>query len=254
MRFLTNLLLSCFVAGSPALAQSPKTAKQSEPSPAKTRLAPQVINDSPTDAPLRVSMTTNWVAIDERGIALNIKVENVSEQAIRAYATRNAIEGNTAEGGCFLMNIVKPGKVLQPGQAELRTTWRGYPVGSAPPIHLSVDFVEFTDGPTWGADTCQSAERLDGQRTGARAATEALQKELDENGPAAVAKSLDTLPKEIIIPTDRSYIWQEEFRRGVENIIYRLRRVIEEGGPPEIEPALRQPYDASGYKIAVIKN
>jgi hypothetical protein len=105
-------------------------------------------------------------------------VTNVGSRPVRAYTVRVVYGVETQEGGgCYLNDIEKRGKILQPGQSAGRSTWRpAQPDNPQPAVELALDFVEFTDGGTWGTDTCQSAERLKGLRAGARGQG-ALQKE-----------------------------------------------------------------------------
>ena len=68
-----------------------------------------------------------------------------------------------------------------------------------------------------------------------------------------MVKSLKEIAGEIEVPVAESQAWQKGFRDGIESMIYRVREAVSDGGLPEIEPALKRPYDASGYKIEVVK-
>jgi hypothetical protein len=193
-----------------------------------------------------------WVESAQNGIEVSIRVENISEKAVRAYTTRNWVVGMSENHkGCFLMNIIKPGKVLQPGDNELRTTWRSYFSESQEPVHLVVDFVEFTDNSTWGIDSCDSAQSLAGARAGARTVTEKLRRVLEERGPRALMSVLDSVAEECRPPNEQGATWQKGFLAGVQTIIDRVRQVSYESGITEVGDALKQPYDASGYEIQV---
>lgn len=252
MKPIPNALILSLFFSIGALSQSIDNSKMSELADPTLRPPPKVEVDVLFDSPLRVTASTEWVKIAPDGIALNIKVENVGAKAIRAYTTRNRISGDESARGCFLLNVTKPGKVLQPSQSELRTTWRSYPQKSRRPLHLSVDFIEFTDDSVWGLDTCQSAETLAGIRAGARFVTERLQKILAEGGPRAVVRALDTVVKEGDIPFDKSPVWQQGFLAGLNHMLDRVRQSIADSGLTEVEVVLKQPYDASGYKIDVV--
>lgn len=252
MKPIRNALILCLFLTTGGLSQSVDNSKRAELPDQKRRHPPKVEVDVQFDSPLRVTASTEWVKIAPDGIALNIKVENVSAKAIRAYTTRNRISGDESAGGCFLLNVIKPGKVLQPSQSELRTTWRSYPKESPGPLHLSVDFVEFTDDSVWGLDTCQSADTLAGTRAGARTVAERLQKIFAEGGPRSVVRALDSIVEEIKIPFDKSAVWQQGFLAGLQHMLDRVRRSIADSGLTEVEAVLKQPYDASGYKIDVV--
>lgn len=134
----------------------------------------------------------------------------------------------------------------------MRSTWRGYPLDSRKPILLFIDFIEFTDGSTWGADGCQSAQYLAGARSGARVLAERLENVFANGGAKAVVNSVKEVAGEIEVPVAESNVWQSGFSAGVKSMIDRLRQAVSEGGLPEIEPALKRPYDAAGYKIDVV--
>ena len=178
---------------------------------------------------------------------LYIEVTNIGDNPIRAYATYNA---DTREGQgsrrCFLHNVSSLGKVLQPGQKDGRSVWRrATDPGSQPNVELAIDFVEFTDGSVWGMDTCESAQRLDGLRAGARAAKGQLKKILHEEGPEKVAAELKSRSKRMDPPEGRSNVWMEGFRAGVSDFRGRVVRAFEEGGLPDITSALARPFDAA---------
>jgi hypothetical protein len=214
---------------------------------------PKMEVDSQPDSSLQITAKTKWVNVSPPGIEVILQVKNISnDKAVRAYATRQAFTIDEPPPGCFLLNAVKPGKVLQPGQSEVRSTWRGYPLDSRKPILLFIDFIEFTDGSTWGADGCESAQYLAGARAGARALAERLEKVFVDGGAKAVVNSVKGVVGEIEVPVAESNTWQAGFRAGVESMIDRLRQAVSDGGLQEIEPALKRPYDASGYKIDVV--
>jgi hypothetical protein len=247
--------------GSGTLAQYPPgrlPQKSGPPSP-----VPEVTIRSQPDAALRVvSAKTSWALPgDESGIGIFILVENVGDRVIRAFATRRNIVGGT---GCFLNNL-SPGKVLRRGQTDGKSSWQGYS-RDAPSPTIWVDFIEFSDNSTWGADDCQCADRLAGEREGAQTMRALLLKLLIAEGPEAVLRLLnereekikaarvagkDVDPKEInlVEPSPgRSTVFEEGFRAGASTIIGRVEVANQEWGTSEIEAALRRPYDASEVK------
>jgi hypothetical protein len=253
MKYILKAFCICLLMATAGFSQSTPQTKllnlpDDLPPPPKVEVEPQ------PDSSLHITVETKWVNVNPAGIELALKVKNISsDKAVRAYATRQAFTIDEPPHGCFLLNAVKPGRVLQPGQSEVRSTWRGYPLDSRRPILLFVDYVEFTDGSSWGADGCESAQYLAGARAGAKALAERLEKELANVGAAALMKSLNEIAGEIDVPVAESQAWQKGFRVGIESMIYRVRQTVSDDGLPEIGPALKRPYDASGYKIEVVK-
>jgi hypothetical protein len=253
MNNILKALIVCLLMVTAALSQSTSAAKLLS-LPDDLPPPPKVEVESPPDSALHITVRTKWVNVSPPGIELALKVKNISsDKAVRAYATRQAFTADEPPQGCFLLNVIKRGKVLQPGQSEVRSTWRGYPLDSRKPILLFIDFVEFTDGSTWGADGCQSAQYLAGARAGAKMLAERSERVLEDLGAAAMMKSLKQIAGEIDVPVAESQAWQSGFRSAIEQMVQRLRDAVSEGGLPEIEPALKRPYDASGYKIDVVK-
>lgn len=253
MKYILNAFSVCLLLATEVLSQSTSNTKLLN-LPDDLPPPPKVKVDSQPDSSLRITATTKWVNVSPPGIELALKVKNISiDKAVRAYATRQAFTVDEPPQGCFLLNAIKPGKVLQPGQSEVRSTWRGYPLDSRQPILLFIDFVEFTDGSTWGANGCESAQYLAGARAGARALAERLENVFVNGGASSVVKSLKEIAVEIEVPIAESQAWQKGFRDSMESMIYRVREAVSDGGLLEIEPALKRPYDASGYKIEVVK-
>jgi hypothetical protein len=251
MKVIWALIFSLLLAAT-ALSQSGPESKSSQQVAAKLP-PPKVAVDSPLDSPLSVRAWTSWTNAKSPGIELDVEVKNVSEKAIRAYATRSVLNVAEEEPSCFLLNATKPGKVLQPGQSEVRTTWRYFPADSQKPLSLWLDFVEFTDDSAWGTDRCESAQHLAGLRAGARAYAARLEQVFSEEGAAAVMKRLNSVAREMEVPVAESQTWQKGFQVGIDSMMGRLRQVMAESGLPEIGPTLKQPIDASGYKIEIVR-
>jgi hypothetical protein len=180
-RLLLALAISLATAAA-ARPQSPDQNTQQLPSDNGSREKPAVKVQEMPDAPLRLSVETKWATPDQQMLEVYFKVTNVGSRPVRAYAVRvNHGAEAQEDGGCSLNDTEKAGKILQPNQSAGRSTWRPVPLSDTQTsIDLTLDFVEFSDGSTWGVDSCQSAERLGGLRAGARAAKLRFKKKLDE--------------------------------------------------------------------------
>jgi hypothetical protein len=242
MRYAAVALLATALTSSVVRAQSSSQGSPRPPSQTASQ-APEVLVQQQPDAPLRLSVKTKWVS-DGRGFEIATAVENVSDRAVRAYTTRHTPESGP-RGGCSLWNIMSPGKVLRPGQTDVKSTWRGYSP-SDPVLTYAVDFIELADGTTWGSDLCQSAERLAGERAGGGAAARRLLDLLASGGPDAVMKAVREGAYDVSTPPGHSPVWEEGFLVGTKVIGERVLRAVEEHGPDEIEHTLRRPYDAAG--------
>ena len=142
--------------------------------PGQTPEPPAVSVEEQQGSPLRIlSVKTKWATPARTGIELYITVENVGGKAVSAYVTRDAAASDPGDGAsrgrmCLLISAASPGKALRPGRSEGRSTWTGY--DPAARLRRVVDFVEFTDGTTWGEDVCGAAAGLAASRAGMREA------------------------------------------------------------------------------------
>jgi hypothetical protein len=256
MKYAAVAVLIAVLAPSAVAAQSPD--RESQPTSSKEDIpGPEVFKVKPQpDSPLRLWVKTRWLHLlmstytDRNGYELTHFVENVSARDVSAYAIRI-----TPPGGCSPW-IMSP-DFMQPGKSDAKTTWDSFKP-SAPVRTYEVDFVEFTDGTTWGADLCQYAERLAGERAGGAAAADRLLGLLAAGGPDAVieavrgksgrgpeaeVKSIDERLSDITPPPGHSPAWEEGFRIGKRVIASRVPWSVGSSGPEGLERELRRRYD-----------
>jgi hypothetical protein len=177
----------------------------------------------------------------------DLTVMNTSDKPIRAYAIRyDTVSTQSSAGGLELTNKQGHGAVLRPGRSETIDIGGGvYQADEIIRIMVSVDFVEFDDGLSWGLDTYKSAERLDGLRAGAHAAAQHLLKVLKAGGPATVFTALETDSMNLLPPSGHTDKWLEGFQEGISFIKERLKHNSPNRSASEIDFSLRQPVDAS---------
>ncbi len=247
MRHLTTATLTILLTALCVHAQA--TGREQRPpaqsSDATPLQGPGTSVQSQTEAPLRLSVNTKWVTPEKSGYEISFSVENASARTVRAYAIRG-IPG-TSPNGCAVINILSLGKVLKQGQSKTWSTWRGYDPNQ-PASTLSVDYVEFTDDGTWGADLCGAREQLAGERAGGRAATCFFQKMLQESTADEMLRIITKDRIEFLPPRGHPATWEDGFRSGTSVIHSRLTRANEEWGWTELDYTLRRPYDASGAR------
>lgn len=258
MRFAAVMLLIAVPAACAVVAQSPDRASH-PPSSQQDIPGPEVYKVKPQpDSPLRLRVKTRWLYLllnvegwtDRNGYELFYFVENVSDRDVSAYAIRRSPPGDCSPW------IMSP-DFMQPGKSDGKSTWDSFSP-SHPVRTYEVDFVEFTDGTTWGADVCGTAERLAGERAGGAAAADRLLELLAQSGPDAVmkvvkgkfagspeseAKAIDERLSDITPPPEHSPAWEEGFRTGKRVMALRIKRSVELSGPVGLEPELRRRYD-----------
>lgn len=247
---MRRLLLAAALCVSATTTARPQGYEQGTKSTALAnaeRAKPTVYVQEVPYAPLQVSGETKWATADQQMFEVYFTVTNVGSRPVRAYTVRVVHGVETQEGGgCYLNNVEKRGKILQASQSVGRSTWRpAQPSDPQPAVELALDFIEFTDGGTWGGDTCQSAERLKGLRAGARVAKAHFKKKLDEKGVDDLVKKLYADDPALAPPEGHSDAWKAGFRGAINSLRERIRQANVEGGLPEVEDALERPFDTT---------
>jgi hypothetical protein len=153
--------------------------------------------------------------------------------------------------------------MFRPGQKWGTSTWQGVPDPDPVP-GLWIDFVEFVDGTRWGADECQTGDRIDGGLVGTRMQRDQLLTVFREKGAdALMAYIQNNFQKELEIealkrgerpvlpispPPGHSKQWEEGFTGGARGILQRVIDAEREWGTDEIEHVLLRPITASETK------
>jgi hypothetical protein len=136
------------------------------------------------DSPLQISKVSAKWGVEKLSegdelpsLIVNYSLQNESGKAIRAY-TISLIEGEYTKSNAGISDlgiVTKSSQLLSPNQSRIATFHQistDVPQGN---VKIAVDFVEFTDGSTWGLDASDSADMVAGFRAGAEAAQEYLQ-------------------------------------------------------------------------------
>lgn len=197
---------------------------------------------SQADSPLRI---VNTFTESEPGLVrVRVMAQNQSQKRIRAYAI-------LADAGAYsrldFANLTTPTALFQPTQ--IKTIDISFSESEAPAsVTLSVDFVEFDDGSTWGADSYHSRDRLAGQRAGAKAERLRLRGLLKARGSSAV---FDAVREDVSDDAKgegankHTEEWMQGYRNGVGSVRNRLRRNLPAGDPARVEGELAKPFDLS---------
>jgi hypothetical protein len=182
---------------------------------------------------------------DPKQPTFTYEVVNSSDKPVSAYAIRYDVTvGASQTSGAAFTTLWSANSLLQP-QARSAEDFQNTTYGAAvSKVILSVDFVEFADGNTWGADTFKMSEKLAGARAGGSAALEQLRGEAKARGLKSVA---DLIDKEIKLTpqTDKTETWKEGFEEGVRSVRARLQHAKRKGGLSTLESELFQPFDVS---------
>lgn len=209
--------------------------------------APTVSVSPQADSPLRI-IATEVMSAELQNFRLSATVQNQSNKAIRAYAiSTEAVTNKGQVGSTDFLNLTQRSGIWQPTEIrtiEVKKNQTEFLVS----VKLTVDFVEFSDGTSWGTDTYKSRDILAGQRAGARLERQRLRDLLKSQGRAALVNDLKTSASgamEALAGRNKSSEWLIGFRNGVSAVRRRLERTLQSNGAVKIEIELDKPFDTS---------
>jgi hypothetical protein len=196
--------------------------------------APVISITPQPDAPIRISLG-KILSDNPYEPAFEYSLLNVSDKSIRAHVIRTDdwLMGSTLSIHKFPWESRK----TQPGSY-------GENMKSSEPIErvrISIDFVEFVDGTTWGPNTTNAAERLAAHHVGWRAERDRLLNLLEEGGTTAVITDIEPDDIQITPPSGHSAHWEGGYRLGVRHYRHDLRHAYSQQGVAAMETLLRHP-------------
>jgi hypothetical protein len=147
-----------------------------------------------------------------------------------------------------MLTSLRSGDSLLYSQARVEENFMGITyTAEVSEVLLSIDFVEFEDGTTWGADTFKMSEKLAGRRAGGKAALDKLRVLAKARGLKVVVGSLEE-NMEMAAPSSGSELWKEGFNEGVRIVQATLMYVQRQNGDAALERELLKPFDISERK------
>lgn len=205
---------------------------------------PSISAPAQAHAPIQISSITINAASSPLKPQVDYVLTNVSGKSINAYAVRHVVlHGEQRSEGVILSSSVSINSLLESGQGESGSLGGGAYPEPVQSIQLIVDFVEFEDGVTWGVDKFKSAERLRGQRAGAREEAGRLLKLINEKHVDVTAQILAAEGSEIVAPTGHSPEWSDGFHEGVNFKRGRLKRLYLKEGSSAVVNELKRSFD-----------
>jgi hypothetical protein len=197
-----------------------------------------------------LTMTVDNVSADDpRAPGITLSLENRSDRTVRAFAIRYEWHAGAAKGsGTKVSHRPMTRSGIAPGQT-CTDSIGGFSVEiPIERVELFVDYVDFTDGNSWGDDLGGSAVVLAGERAGMRAVVEYARTALNKGGPESVREMLDSDLTELPSPVDKPERWLSGYRSGKQVMQSYLRRSekVLRGGPEEVR---RELDDKSAWSI-----
>lgn len=208
--------------------------------------SPTIILARQPDTPLQIIST--WIATETpQNFRLMAQVQNQSGKAIRAYAVNSQTASTKQQNGhTQFLNLTQRSTFWQP--AEIKTVEvadsQDEPIKT---VTLTIDFVEFADGLTWGPDSANSRDLLAGQRAGAKLTRQRLRQLMQTRGEEAVTLEVQkgdaAQTVDADIAANHSPRWVEGFRNGAASARRRLSNAIASRDKERIKAELDRPFD-----------
>jgi hypothetical protein len=198
------------------------------------------------ESPIRVLLQGPELA-DPVGPTVELTIVNISAKAIHAYAIKYETLANTTRSGGWDVSIpaAKKAAFTSGAAASMEISGTTY----APPLNsmrVSVDFVEFADGSTWGPDKYNTRDRIGGMRAGAQAARERLSEVLKTLGREAVLRTVNEHTADgISRPSSGSPQWTQGFEEGIGFIKARVREAAKSGDFEALRNGIEKPFGAA---------
>ena len=199
--------------------------------------APVIVARNDPNSPLVIS-AEHLLAKSEQAPEVVFNVTNVTNKTITAYAIRfDVASGSKVDTSVTLIDLELSAIDLPPNRSrDQADTYENFS-NSQHRVTLSVDYVEFSDGKSWGVDTTKSAEKV----AGARAAIETLRMRFAGIIRSATANDLPEILESmatIELPAEHSDSWNFGFRSGTRSLTNRLKRANQAGGLAEVNSEL----------------
>ncbi len=202
---------------------------------------PVVTVDIQPDVPIVIS-SPRIVYADSAYAEFVYDLTNASTKPVRAYAIRQQVYLQKVAASSFsFTNLPVSGhSPLSPKALTTDSDTSDIEPGKQQRIVLSVDYVEFVDGTTWGQDSGNFAETSAGQRAAATLITARLKDASHLSGRQDVLKLIEDARANFKPSPAQSEKWQQGFSSAVASIMERLKRAYNKGGSNQLKYELSQ--------------
>lgn len=234
---ILTVLIICLII----ISRTPHSASfsQQKPAPRVSYQSPPVSVQNDSSAPVHISLVGPSSTPEDFEYAYY--VVNGSKGSIRAYTIKQQIKLQNSQSVEFMLNNLELTRdPLPPNKSDL--VFDTYPATSetVTGITISIDYVEFTDGSTWGEDQGQGKDRFQGQREGCRTL---LQRLSDVSNPSDVEKVLSSTDASMTSATpamQHSNEWLDGFNLGYRSGVAHLKQILKKEGEKGVNRELKR--------------
>lgn len=178
------------------------------------------------DSPLRITV----VDVDNSGAIhqeIICSLQNVSGKSMRGYVL--LADGQKSNKGGKIITSFFAAKLFPANGSEVDSVpIERMNITEDETFLLSIDYVEFTDGSSWGTDSAGKSKEIAGERAGIRAALDHLKNLLKSQNANDIANYLkqDIVDFPVTAPdVNKPDEWQRGFRLGYKTVISTLQRL-----------------------------
>lgn len=173
------------------------------------------------DCPLLISVLSTENA-DAMFQIVNYSIQNVSRKPVLAYT----LEGNGKGVGKIITSWYN--KLFQPQTVKFEQFYEERAnIRPESKLSLSIDYVLFADGSSWGEDKHQTSERIIQYIAGRKAAVEYVRKLIEKNNREVLSELFeqDIVEFQVPIPDSKmDEMLQRNFRSGYKSVLLTLQQ------------------------------
>ena len=189
------------------------------------------------DCPLQIMViNVSNSGLSFQGIAYSL--QNISSKPIRAYV----LLGDGKRNGKVLTNSFAT-ELFQPSSYHSDDLVEREILAQEEKISLSIDYVEFVDGSSWGTDSQGNSREIAGEREGRKTIIRQLKDSIKKQDAKGLNSSMGLLKQDIreidvdMPATNQSAEWKKGFRGGYKAVISVLQH-LKDQGPESINKKL----------------
>jgi len=206
----------------------------------KVAQAPIITAPAQPGTPLAISRL-RIISWNGHNLEVALDLINLSSKSIRAYAVKQRLLREERSKAVTFTSLDLTNRLpLSPDQSTTDFEVVQVTTAQEDQIVFSVDYVEFSDGTKWGADSANFADHSAGQRAAAHILSKRLLRILEEGNSSDVMAAIESGVESIEPPANRSAEWKAGFRGGSNSMAGHLKRAQKNGSLSQVERELRK--------------
>jgi hypothetical protein len=199
--------------------------------------APIMVARNEPGSPLVIS-AERLLANSEQAPEIAFNVTNVTNKTITAFAIRvEVMADDKVVNTVALYNLELNASDLPPNRSLSRFDNYENLSDAQHRVTLTVDYVEFSDGKRWGADSTKSAEQVAGQRAAIETFTTRLRQIIRATNGNEITNVLESMAN-LAPPPEHSHEWNYGFQSAARSLANRLKRANQTGGLSQVNSEL----------------